>query len=190
MLGTNYFVPITSTLSVAFDDSNGFAFIAKCTGTPPTSGFPNQFVGFQHGCFLFQTDSGAGNTGWFQNTAAAGTSPVWEAVIPDGVSAIAYNVVSVLTNAGVPANVFGVTNGINGTVTGVIVASGDTQAGNVTLSGSNGTIAVVAKSTTAGGVTGSATLTASATPFTSAGTLTVVTSGSGTSNVTITFTSK
>lgn len=186
MLGTNFLVPITSTLNVAFDDKNGYAYFATCTGTPPSSGLPNQFVGFIHGCLMQQTDSGTGVSALWQNTGATGTSPVWERILADGSGSSQYGVISVpVSGTTVAVNVFGVTNGINGTVTGVYAVSGTTAATTVTLADSAGTVAALPLSTTVGGVTGSAFIVNSA--FTSAGTMTLTSSTVAASVVTITF---
>lgn len=185
MLGTNFLVPITSTLNVAFDDKNGYAYFATCTGTPPSSGLPNQFVGFIHGCMMVQTDIGTGTSAWFQNTGPTGTSPVWESVLADGSGSVQYGALSVLTNGTTAVNVFGATNGVTGTITGVFGVAADTTAGTITLASNSGTIAAFAKGTTQGGMAGSASLLL--TGFASSGTMTVVSSSAGNENVTITF---
>lgn len=74
MAGTNFFSPVTSTLSIALTDDSNLAVLAKCTGTPPTTAGV-----FQHGCILIQTDSGTGNKALYENVGTS-ASPSWNAI--------------------------------------------------------------------------------------------------------------
>lgn len=96
-----------------------------------------------------------------------------------------YYVVAVATNGTTGVNVFGVTDGFNGTITNIKVTAQDTTAGTITIADTAGVVATIAKGTVAGIVTGATTL--ANTSFTSAGFLTIASSTAGNAIVEITF---
>lgn len=68
--GTNYFVDSFDTnVSVAFVDSAGLAYFAKCTGTPPTTASL-----YQVGCIMIQTD---GTTNILWSNVGTSAVPSW-----------------------------------------------------------------------------------------------------------------
>ncbi len=67
MIGSNFFVAISSTCDVAFDDISGQVFFAKCSGAPPTTA--NIFA---KGCLMIRYDNGT----LYQNTGTY-ASPSW-----------------------------------------------------------------------------------------------------------------
>lgn len=77
MAGSNFFSPVSSTADVALVDSTvtaaneGLAYLAKCTGTPPTTA--NLYA---HGCTIVQMDSGTGVGAVYQNIGTS-ASPSW-----------------------------------------------------------------------------------------------------------------
>ena len=98
-----------------------------------------------------------------------------------------YFIVSKVTNGTTPANVFGTTNGFDGTITGVWLISSDTSTANVGLATTAGTVCTIAKGATAGAVIG-ATAVANTT-IASTGTCTVVSTASpGDATVIVSFT--
>ena len=97
-----------------------------------------------------------------------------------------YSIVATETNGTTTVDVFGATNGFDGTITGVYLISKDTTAGTITIATDVGTVATIAKGATAGAMVGANSI--ANTGFTSAGTLTVVSDSAGEATVFITFT--
>lgn len=102
------------------------------------------------------------------------------------VTGVGYFTVSTSTNGTTPVNVFGSTTPFSGTITGIYVISKDTTAGNITVADTAGTIATIAKSTTAGVMTGAVSL--ANTGFLIGNTMTVDSSSAGNADVIIVFT--
>jgi len=74
MAGTNFFAPLSNNVQVALTDENGYAILAKCTDTlPSTTGV------FQHGCILIKVDSGSGNKALYENVGTV-ASPSWNLI--------------------------------------------------------------------------------------------------------------
>ncbi len=67
MAGSNFYSPISSTCDVAFIDSDGKAYYAKCVGAPPTTA--NVFA---EGCQMIRSDNGT----LYQNTGSF-AAPTW-----------------------------------------------------------------------------------------------------------------
>lgn len=85
-----------------------------------------------------------------------------------------------------PVNVFGATVPFACTITGVYVISKDTTAGNITVADTAGTVATIAKGTSAGVMVGATSL--ANTSVSAGNTLTIVSSSAGEATVFITFT--
>ncbi len=75
---TNTPTPITSTCNALQGDSTGYAIIATCTGTPPTTASI-----FQHGCIMIQTNTSTGSTAVYQNTGSIAI-PAWTLLASGG----------------------------------------------------------------------------------------------------------
>lgn len=63
--------PLNSTCNLLQGDAAGYAILATCTGTPPTTADI-----FQHGCLMYRTDSGTGTAAVYQNTGSTAV-PSW-----------------------------------------------------------------------------------------------------------------
>lgn len=68
---TNFPTPHTSTCNLLLGDGSGYAIQAACTSTPPTTADI-----FQHGCLMYQTDSGTGSAAVYQNIGSVAV-PSW-----------------------------------------------------------------------------------------------------------------
>lgn len=69
--GTNMFVAATSTLRISQKNLDGYAVLAECDGTPPTTADT-----FAHGCLIIQKDTTTGTPAVFQNNGSVAT-PAW-----------------------------------------------------------------------------------------------------------------
>lgn len=90
------------------------------------------------------------------------------------------------TNGTSSVNVFSSTVPFDCAITGVFLISKDTTAGNITLASTVGTVATIAKGTTAGAMVGATSL--ANTTVTAGNTLTIVSSSAGDAQVFVTFT--
>lgn len=96
MSGTNLFgANFDTNVEAALVDASGYAYFAKCTGTPPTTANL-----YQKGCIMIQTN--ATSAGIFTNTGSL-ASPVWSLAGQDATTqslsgAGAVDVVSRVTN--------------------------------------------------------------------------------------------
>jgi len=70
-MGSNLFTKVTDTLDVALNDNARLAYLAKCTGVPPTTAGI-----FNHGCMIIREDSGAAAKSVYENTGTT-AAPVW-----------------------------------------------------------------------------------------------------------------
>ena len=159
-------------ITVLQRDSNGD--ISLCYGTTkPTDGSS----GYAIGCRFINTGNTSAANQVFENSGSR-TSSSFQAI-----DLVSQGVVVVETNGTTPVNVFGTTNGFNGSVTLVVATAKDATASNITLknnpAGTELTIATIAKGTAEGGVVGSSALVASTVAFSSTGTMQIVSSGSG-----------
>lgn len=123
--GTSLSSAATSTLNISLTNDAGFALLADCVGTPPTTASL-----FAHGCIINQTDSGAGNPAIYENTGTT-ASPVWDLIgsVSPGAIALAEgraligsaaNLAAVSTAIVVDTGALGVINwaaGANGNIT-------------------------------------------------------------------------
>lgn len=90
--------------------------------------------------------------------------------------------VAVVTNGTTPVNVFGgPTIPFSGTITGVFLSADDVTAGTITLADTAGTVATIAKGTTAGALTGATSL--ANTALVAGNACTVVSSSAGNATV-------
>lgn len=68
---TAFPTPLNSTCNLLLGDGSGYAVLASCTSTPPTTaGY------FQHGCLMYQTDSGTSAPAVYQNLGSIAV-PSW-----------------------------------------------------------------------------------------------------------------
>lgn len=102
------------------------------------------------------------------------------------VTAAGYFQVAKDTTNTTPVNVFAATVPFACTITGVYVISKDTTAGNITVADTAGTVATIAKGTSAGVMVGATSL--ANTSVSAGNTLTIVSSSAGEATVFITFT--
>lgn len=158
MAGTNFFVPISATCDVAFvgtaiNTTTGLqlAMFAKCTSTPPTTANV-----FDHGCLLIQTDGTTGTSSVFENTGSAAT-PVWALVSSGQTNGIVYGAVAKPTSGTVVQNIFGATVPFAATITSAYTISADNAVANITILGTSGTVATIAKGST-GAMVGATTV--------------------------------
>lgn len=77
----------------------------------------------------------------------------------DAIHGKGVSVTCVSTNGTTNVDVFGTTNGFQGTVTGVFLIAKDTTAANITVVGPEGTYCTIAKGATAGALVGASALT-------------------------------
>lgn len=68
---TNFPTVLNSTCNLLLGDATGYAVLASCTSTPPTTA--NYF---QHGCLMYQTDSGTSSPAVYQNLGSIAV-PAW-----------------------------------------------------------------------------------------------------------------
>ncbi len=76
--------PLNSTCNLLQGDAAGFAVLATCTGTPPTTADI-----FQHGCLMLRTDTTTGTQAVYENIGST-ASPSWSftsSVVTNAVSA-------------------------------------------------------------------------------------------------------
>jgi hypothetical protein len=129
------------------------------------------------------------NTGAFTIANNAITTAKINAAAVTGaklVTAVGYFSVAQVTNGTTPVNVIAATVPFTATITGVYLISNDTTAGNITVADTAGTVATIAKGTSAGVMVGAISL--ANTTVTSGNTLTIVSSSAGNATVFITFT--
>lgn len=93
--------------------------------------------------------------------------------------------VSRITTGTTPVNVLAATNPFAGTIRSIYINSLDTTAGNIVIKTTAGTVATIAKGTTAGALVSSGTL--ANTSFTKGGILTIESSTAGNAAVFITY---
>lgn len=65
--------PLNSTCNLLQGDAAGYAILATCTGSPSSQTTADVF---QHGCLMYQTDSGSGVAAIYQNTGTTAV-PSW-----------------------------------------------------------------------------------------------------------------
>lgn len=197
-MSVNYLSPIPTIANhyAQLTDANGYVMYGKfdTASTPSTAANI-----FQKGCIMVKTDATNGVKACYENVGTL-AAPSWDLLgqistsdIANGsvtgaklVTTVGYSAVTAATNGTTPVNVFGTTVPFGGVVTGVFVESLDTTAGNITVASTAGTIATIAKGTSAGVMVGGGALTN--TTFASGNTFTVVSSSAGNVRVTITFT--
>lgn len=63
--------PLNSACNLIYGDKEGYALLATCTGTPPVTADV-----FEHGCLMYQLDSGTGVAAVYQNTGSTAV-PSW-----------------------------------------------------------------------------------------------------------------
>lgn len=68
---TSFPTPLNATCKLQLGDGSGYAVLATCTGTPPTTAEV-----FQHGCLMLQTDTSTGTQAAYQNIGSAAV-PQW-----------------------------------------------------------------------------------------------------------------
>lgn len=68
---TNFPTVLNSTCNLLLGDATGYAVLASCTGTPPTTA-----NSFQHGCLMYQTDTSTGAAAVYQNLGSVAV-PAW-----------------------------------------------------------------------------------------------------------------
>lgn len=71
---TNFPTPLNSTCKLLLGDGSGYAVLASCTSTPPTTADI-----FQHGCIMAQTDSGTSSQALYQNIGSIAV-PSWSLI--------------------------------------------------------------------------------------------------------------
>jgi hypothetical protein len=153
------------TVSADRCDESGKVILCKCA----TGNIPSAVAGYAVGCILIDTTTGIHYTNTGSATSCTFTKDSIMSTNKKG-----YYVAAVTTNGTTPANIFGATNGFAGTITGAFVIATDATAGNITLATTAGTVATIAKGTSAGGLVGATTV--SNTTVASDGTCTVVSS--------------
>lgn len=68
---TNFPTPLNSTCKLLLGDGTGYAVLASCTSTPPTTADV-----FQHGCIMAQTDTATSSQALYQNIGSVAV-PSW-----------------------------------------------------------------------------------------------------------------
>lgn len=68
---TAFPTPISATCNLLLGDALQYAILASCTGAPPTTANI-----FQHGCLMYQTDSGTSSPAVYQNLGSIAV-PSW-----------------------------------------------------------------------------------------------------------------
>lgn len=127
---------------------------------------------------VIQDDGVGKGGGWYRASTGA-------AVINELGHIVGPRVIAVATNGTTPVNVFTAALTFNLTITGIYLISDDTTAGNITIADTAGTVATIAKGTTAGVMTGASSL--ANTSVSVGNTLTVVSSSAGNATVFITY---
>ena len=194
MTGTNLYTLMPSqSANHYFKDCDEYGYVLY--GKFDTAATPDTTANvFQKGCNMIKTDAANTVSGLYQNTGTL-AAPTWSLVgsIASGsitgadlVTGKIYSTVAARTNGTTPVNVFGATVPFGATVTGAYLVADDATAGNVTIASTAGTLATIAKGTTAGALVGATSI---ANPTIASGnTFTVVSSSAGNGTVFITFT--
>lgn len=134
---TNFPTPLNSTCDLLLGDKDGFAVVAQCTSTPPTTTDT-----FAHGCIISQKDTTTGTRAIYENIGST-TTPSWNLI--GTLNGTTYSEVAVSVPSSTPVSLFGATNGFAGTLTSLEVISLDDAVGTVTVRTSAGVVSTIVK---------------------------------------------
>lgn len=129
MAGTNFFA--AGNPQIALTDESGYAVLAKCTGTPPTTAGI-----FQHGCLMIQTDSGNGNKAVYENVGTL-DAPSWKIIAPR-VASVSVTVAATATTGSSAAD----PTLVGGTILGVYPTGNQDQLIDNVVLNANGSVTV------------------------------------------------
>lgn len=122
---TNFPTPLNSTCNLLLGDATGYAVLASCTSTPPTTA--NYF---QHGCLMYQTDTSTGSAAVYQNLGSIAV-PAWSLLESAGAGfslPAAATDASTTTTTSFSLTTSGITTGIGESITANSLTTGSALA--------------------------------------------------------------